>query len=1445
MQASMEIATDMKKSIKKNLMAAMGSVVDVVVSPESLLQVSDAISSFTGTGDDMDEETQTQGAEIATRMTSNLKTFTDEADKEQMSKIGTKVMNGLSGIVSSSTPDDSALQKDKLSGKEPNYKDLENLDENPKENEWRRKFDRLKNRAEIKEKSGMAKNITQQSLKAVMDVGAAINTKQMMDEPAGEVKSGSLGITTEKINKEDLSNKKLKNSAGVSIKMPKIIKKTETQTVATNAQSSLGEVEINEDEEVDIQMSTFDNNPLKYGDDAALMNSPVTVLNMPNGTEDILSQGITIEVPNSFSAENQMLELHFPDENRTQISRFEIVGPGNAILYLLEPPEEPGTIYNYEVYFRSLKPPELGEYPVHDFNFTLPHDLEIWEMDNPEVDKYKIFIPEDIVHCNNMYPCSWYVGVKMWTVNITDSTMGIKRRRRRTAEDNENKIHHVFLSTPGCRVFDQETASWESQGCRVDHRSTPEHTECFCKDLPQQAVFSTQFFVPPNKIDFSTIWTKVCIGCNPGVFSFVIVFISLWLILAYFIYGMDKKDQVKWQLRSLIDNRRRDTVSYQITACTGHYADSPTKSKVYFVLNGEQSSTKVRRLGTTKTAQLFDRSETKHFLMRAEKDLGEIKSLQIWHDNTGSANLKGWYAQQVVVTHVPTGKRWFFMINDYLDAARGDGKCERMLPPSNPDDGTNFHDLFVGTLSAKLTDDHIWLSVFYRPNRSNFTRFQRWTCCSGLTFITMLANVMWSGQNDESTMIRIGPFKFSPTAVWISFCASLISVPPVIMAITLFKRARSKKETSPEKEPGCSNIKFPYWVKYISYFLNFAMTIVCAFFTILYSFEFGKERADKWLLDELMSFAQNIILIEPCKVAFISLGIAMILRKLDNSFLDSVESHEIEEEEKRFLDLCSFEAEIDSQPLLPPKPPTEKQLSETKEVRYKEERMVEVIYDLIAYACYICIVIFIATGNRDHNAYGQNENIRNHFYYGDSGFEQVSSIDDFWTWVNTTVRTDLYPKTWSNGEKLNWRDRAFLKDGYSFRVGPARVRLQRGDPWSCKIFDYEKYYMDTQPRDRCDRGEEVKGDYAVGWTNELDSNNVDEDNILEQSWIYRTWQELNGAPFQGKIGVHDGGGYSAELGVNQETCSFIVNHLYENAWIDHSATVTFVEFTIYNVNTNLFSQVRFASEWLPSGGSSNSFAIKTFRLYHYTGSLGAFMMAAQVIFMLHLVYKIYSTIRHGFVKLGISGVLANGWQCYEVMMIILDTFILIFYTVRLVISDKTIAAFEEDKRSYVNFDPVVVTDQTLGAIISFAVFFSILKFAKMLRFNQRIDMLMLVIKKIGNEWPGFMGVFFIVTMGFIQAALTIWNKYSMYFGNLITASETLLDGMLGGVLYDKLTEAYPTLGAFFYLTFCFTEMFLILNVLCAIINTSCELGSEYLAEAANEYEIMDFMFKKV
>ena len=45
-----------------------------------------------------------------------------------------------------------------------------------------------------------------------------------------------------------------------------------------------------------------------------------------------------------------------------------------------------------------------------------------------------------------------------------------------------------------------------------------------------------------------------------------------------------------------------------------------------------------------------------------------------------------------------------------------------------------------------MSDDHIWVSVAARPNRSRFTRVQRLTTCAAILFILMLADAMFHEQ---------------------------------------------------------------------------------------------------------------------------------------------------------------------------------------------------------------------------------------------------------------------------------------------------------------------------------------------------------------------------------------------------------------------------------------------------------------------------------------------------------------------------------------------------------------------------------------------------------------------------------------------------------------------------------------------------------------------------
>ena len=58
----------------------------------------------------------------------------------------------------------------------------------------------------------------------------------------------------------------------------------------------------------------------------------------------------------------------------------------------------------------------------------------------------------------------------------------------------------------------------------------------------------------------------------------------------------------------------------------------------------------------------------------------------------------------------------------------------------------------------------------------------------------------------------------------------------------------------------------PWWCIIIAWVLVALSTAGAAFFTILYSFEWGQEKSTAWLTSFLLSFFESVVLIQPLKV---------------------------------------------------------------------------------------------------------------------------------------------------------------------------------------------------------------------------------------------------------------------------------------------------------------------------------------------------------------------------------------------------------------------------------------------------------------------------------------------------------------------------------------------------------------------------------------------------
>ena len=107
----------------------------------------------------------------------------------------------------------------------------------------------------------------------------------------------------------------------------------------------------------------------------------------------------------------------------------------------------------------------------------------------------------------------------------------------------------------------------------------------------------------------------------------------------------------------------------------------------------------------------------------------------------------------------------FFKINCFIPSF----KIERLIPVANEIEKKRLDFVLSKRTYHKISDEHLWYSIFFRSTSTTFTRVQRCTCCFVLLFLSMFLNIMYydlSNQSQNSTMtITVGPMRISSEQV--------------------------------------------------------------------------------------------------------------------------------------------------------------------------------------------------------------------------------------------------------------------------------------------------------------------------------------------------------------------------------------------------------------------------------------------------------------------------------------------------------------------------------------------------------------------------------------------------------------------------------------------------------------------------------------------------------
>ncbi|PFX17783.1 Polycystic kidney disease protein 1-like 2 [Stylophora pistillata] len=615
----------------------------------------------------------------------------------------------------------------------------------------------------------------------------------------------------------------------------------------------------------------------------------------------------------------------------------------------------------------------------------------------------------------------------------------------------------------------------------------------------------------------------------------------------------------------------------------------------------------------------------------------------------------------------------------------------------------------------------------------------------------------------------------------------------------------------------------PWWFIYVGWFLVIITSLTAASVTLLYGIQFGLKKSTQWLISMFFSLSQDIFVSQPLKVVAFAVVFVYIFKK-PSKVAFSPKSQLKFDEQPLQEQLQDSEEDFGERPEAPPvEVPTEDSIKRARDRAQKERMMHAILLDIGSFLVFTLLVLLIAYGFRDQSAFRQNDAVAKVLLQQSfSGkpreskperFTEIIRQRDMWDWMELAMLQTLYnlPSYFYTGKAPT-----FIEGESGHVVGIARLRQHRTKRDSCRVVPQAQDFF-SRCSSQYEMTTEEKQAYATGW----DSLSNNTKNSSPSPWRYSSASDLDGYPYTGGIKTYSGGGYVLELSLIYYKALRQIRDSRTALWLDRHTRSMFIEFTLYNPNSNLFCAVTFLMEVFPTGGVFPHSEVLAYRLYRYAGDFQLFILACEVFFLLFVLYftyreakKIYKTRRRYFTEL---------WNLMDLAVLMLCWIALSFYFICLGLRKWTLHFYHQNPTKFISFQYLSAWQLMFENVVGVTVFVTCLKFIKLLRFNRRIFLLSCTLRHASKELLQYFIVFIIVFLAFSQLYHFLLASNYESFSTLIGSMQKLLSVLLGQFDLEEMMGLHKILCAVIFFLYTILTNFLFLNLLIAIIIESFEV----------------------
>ncbi|CAF1068198.1 unnamed protein product [Adineta steineri] len=985
-----------------------------------------------------------------------------------------------------------------------------------------------------------------------------------------------------------------------------------------------------------------------------------------------------------------------------------------------------------------------------------------------------------------------------------------------------------------CCYYLNKNLIWKTDGILVGSETNHYQTQCFPNYL---TIFAGGFLVLPLPINWN-VFDNADFSRTKTIYLTIICICILYILIVIYARYKDKKDLEKLGVTPLSDNYSTDQYFYQMIVFTGHRANAGTNSKVHFILAGEEDETAVRTFSDPHR-KILQRGGIDAFIMAVPKSLGLLNYMRIWHDNSGQHDKASWFLKYIIVRDLQTMEKSYFICQQWFAVEKNDGRIERILPIAGELQKHEFSYVLSKQAYHSITEGHLWFSIFSRPPSNKFTCVQRCTCCFVLLFTAMLLNILYYDQTNETNTnqtdgsLSFGPFYISSQQISIGIIVEILSFFPSLLLVQFFRRILPRQSIKSNKTKR-SQLMFPWWCLFFAYSLSFILVLVSSFFIIVRGIQFGDLKTQKWLTSLLSGFFSSIFLIQPLKIVALAIFFAFFIRKSDKDneaaeYLDdNVDLNHNEEylhSRESPLTYCSQTRNVRL---------NESELACIRDQRLKEIRMWEIIREIVFYFFCLILIYLITYTNMNSNAFFQVNHLQKYFLNTnqiDNDYTKISTIDQYWNWLENSFILNIHAQQWYNGEapeNLN----GFINDKSNRLIGRVLMRQLRVKTSLCP----------TKLSLKCNEDysffNEDKNSYTPGWLNQ--TNEYSNSSII-RAFLYDNGENYDQYIYIGKYGTYNSGGYIYEYQGRLSDIHSNLSELHRLSWIDSQTRAILLQLTLYNPNVQLFTSVKFLTEFLPTGGLLPQYRVEpiTFQVF-----ISSFQLICTIVYMFFIIYHMIIEIK-SVLRIKLS-YFYNFWSDIDIGIIGCSWGILGVYICRYQQTISIGNRFQQTNGyAYINLQVLICVNDILTYLLAFCCFFGTLKFLRLCRFHQRLLLFTKTLQYAKKDLFSFMFMFLFVFMAFLTLFYLLFSDKISSCSTLLHTAQTLFEMMLMKFDAYELTNAALMPEFIYFSLFFLFVIFICMSIFITIINDTFRIVRNNTKIKYNEDQtIFEFMLHK-